>query len=189
MNPQQQPPSNYVSGNKFFIMHGFNKELREGILIQLSNKIDELSQLKNPAPIDIYINSRGGDGFLCLTLIQLMELAKSRGIKVRTIVTQAAFSAGSLVAIAGTPGERYISRTAEHCVHYGTQYGWEETTPLQIERNTDYKKRWFKNLKSTYEKYASIPNLDEQLKDDSFFIPAAQAIKWGLADKFMEELS
>ncbi len=189
MTHQQPAPSNYVSGNKFFVMHVFNKDLREGLLIPLTNKIDELGQLKNPAPIEIYINSRGGDGWLCLSLIHLIELAKSRGITVRTIVTQAAFSAGSLLAVSGTPGERYISRTAEHCVHYGTQYGWPVTTPLQIERNTAYAKRWFKTIKETYEKYADIPELDKQLNDDSFFIPAAQCIKWGLADKYMEELS
>lgn len=183
----ERKPEHYVDGNKFFILHEFNDDLRDGIVVPLAKKIEELSKVKD-AVIDIYINSRGGDGHLCLTIIQLMELAKARGIKVRTIVTDVAYSAGSLVAIAATPGERYIAPGADHCVHYGTQYGWAEHTPLQIERNTDQKKRWFAKLKSTYEKYCQIPDLEEQLKDDSFFVTAAQAIKWKMADKYMEEL-
>ena len=180
-------PEFYQDVNKFFILHEFNDDLRDGIVIPLTKKIEELSKVKD-AVIDIYINSRGGDGHLCMTIIQLIEVAKSRVIKVRTIITDIAYSAGSLVAIAGTEGERYIARGAEHCVHYGTQYGWAETTPLQIERNTDQKKRWFAKLKSTYEKYCKIPNLEEQLKDDSFFVTAAEAIKWKMADKYLEDL-
>lgn len=177
----------YQTGNKFFILQDFNDDLRDGIVIPLTKKIDELEKVKD-ARIDIYINSHGGDGHLCLTIINLLELAKSKGITIRTIITQIAYSAGSLVAIAGSKGERYIAETAEHCVHYGTQYGWAEKTPLQIERNTEEKKRWFATLLNTYKKYCEIPDLEEQLKDDSYFITAADSIKFKMADKYMGEL-
>lgn len=186
MNTEKEKTSKYFSGNKFFIVHSFNNDLRDGMVIPLTNKIEELAAQKKPAPLEIYINSHGGDGELCLHIVSLLEMAKSRGVTVRTYVTQVAHSAGSIVAMVGSPGERYISRRAEHCVHYGTQYGWPEHTPLQIDRNTQKKRRWFKTLKQLYEQYAEIPDLDEMLKDDSFFVTAQQAIKWKLADKYMD---
>lgn len=187
MTSEKEKTSNYFSGNKFFILHNFNDKLRDGIVIPLTDKIEELSQKKD-AIIDIYINSHGGDAELCLHIIALIELAKSRGITVRTIVTDVANSAGSLVAIAGTPGHRYIARTAEQCVHYGSQYGWVETTPLQIERNTDHKKRHFQKLIGLYKKYSNIPNIEEKLKDDSYFLTAKECIQYGLSDKYLEKL-
>lgn len=177
----------YCSGNKFFILHEFNHELRDGLVIKLTEKIEELSKQKD-ARIDIYINSRGGDGALTMHLVQLIELAKANGIMVRTIVTDRAYSAGSMVAVAGTKGERYIARTAEHCAHYGSHEGWTERTPLQTERNANRKKRWFASLLAHYKKYCNIPKLEEAIKDDSYFITAQQAIKWGMADKYMEKI-
>lgn len=186
---QPQPNINYQSGNKFFILHQFNDAMREGIVIPLTNKIEELSKLKDPGMIEIHINSRGGDAALCMHILSLVELAKAKGIKVRTIVMDRAYSAGSVIAVAGTAGERYISQNAEYCLHYGTHPGWDEHTPLQTERNAEHKKRFFAKLKGVYERYCKIPNLEEQLKDDSFFVTAAEGIKWNLADKYVEELA
>lgn len=189
MNDQQTKTDHYVDGNKFFILHEFNDSLRNGIIIPLTKKIEELSKLKDPGMIEFHINSRGGDAALCLHILNLIELAKSRGIKVRTIVLDRAYSAGSIIAVGGTPGERYISDTGEYCLHYGTHYGWEEHTPLQTERNAAHKLRHFAKLKAIYEKYCVIPKLEEQLKDDSFFVTADEAIKWKLADKLIGEMS
>lgn len=187
MKDNNASKSEYQSGNKFFILHHFNDELRKGIIVPLTDKIYELARIKD-SEIDIYINSRGGDAMVCMHIISLIEYAKSKGITVRTIVLDTAFSAGSMVAIAGTKGERYIARTAEHVAHYGHHSGWTESTPLQTERNAEYKKRWFAKVRGHYKKYAKIPNLNKAMDDDSFFIPANQAILWGMADKYMEEL-
>lgn len=179
--------SKYHSNNKFFILHEFNNELRDGIIIPLTEKIEELSKQKE-AEIEIHINSHGGSAELCMHIIRLMELAKSREIIVRTLVMEVANSAGSFVAVAGTKGERYIARGAEQCVHYGSTSGWRESTPLQTERNSEYKKRWFAKTIAHYQKYCKIPNLQENIKDDSFFITSEDCIKWKMADKYLEEM-
>lgn len=157
--------SKYFDGNKFFILHHFNEQLRDGIVIPLTREIEKQSKLRN-GQIDIYINSRGGDGMLCWYIVRLIEMAKARGIIVRTIVMETAYSAGSIVACAGSPGHRYISKTAEHCVHYGSQPGWTEYTPLQIERNALEKQRWFKKV----------------------LVPGSLAIKYKLADHYLEAM-
>lgn len=136
--------------------------------------------------IDIWINSFGGYAHLVYHLIELVEVAKRDGIVVRTIVPNIAFSAGSMLAVAGTPGERYIAREAEHLIHYG-QSGSTESTPKQIERWTGFKNRDFKHTLDIYKKYAAVPNLDSEMMDDGFLVPAPKAIKYNLADKYMEK--
>lgn len=187
MTSEKEKTSTYFSGNTFYIVHNFNDKLRDGIIIPLTDKIESLSKQKD-AELIFYINSHGGDAELCLHIISLIELAKRRGITVKTVVPDLAFSAGSLVAISGTKGHRYIARTAEHCVHYGSQWGWVETTPLQIERNTEHKKRHFQKLISLYKKYSNIPDIEKALMDDSYFLTAKECIKYGLADKYMENM-
>jgi len=169
-----------------FFLSDFDDNMERDIVIPLTRQIQKQKNVKD-GRIDLYVNSFGGYAHLSDHIVQLMELAKREGIVVRTIVPAIAFSAGSFVAVAGTPGERYISRVGEHLIHYGTT-GSAESTPLQIDRFTDWKKRGFKVSLDHYAKYAKIPNLDAEMMDDGFFVPAAKCIKWGLADKYMDKL-
>ena len=117
-----------------------------------------------------------------------MEYAKRNGIVVRTIVPDIAYSAGSILAITGTPGERYIEETGEHLIHYGMT-GSSETTPEQVERNYIQKNQGFKKILKHYEKNTKMDaqTLNQLMNDDSAYIPAARCIKWGLADKKMDK--
>lgn len=171
--------------NRFYILGNFDEQCFKHIVIPFTKKIEDLSKEKE-ASVEFYINSRGGDGWLLFHLVALFERAKAKGIVVKTFVPTIAFSAGSMLAIAGTKGERYISPMAEHLPHYGTVYGWPKKTPLQLERESAYYKRWFKKGIDHYKKYSNIPKIEEELKDDSFFIPASKCIRWGLADKYMD---
>lgn len=188
MNDPDSVKNKYVDDNRFYILGEFNDSLRDGLIVPLTKKINDLSRVRE-ASIEIYINSNGGDGYLCMHLVELLELAKRRGITVKTIVPAIALSSGSILAVAGSVGHRYISRSAEHLVHYGQFDGYRKQTPLQIDRGTARWKRWTKTILNHYQKYAAVPDLEEHIKDDDFWIPADKCIKWGLADKFMEELS
>lgn len=137
--------------------------------------------------IDVYVNSFGGYAHIVNHFVELFELAKSHNVTIRTIVPSLAASAGSMLAIAGTEGHRYIGRTAEHLVHYGS-IGSVETTPMQALRHNEMKKRDFRNTLNHYKKYCDIPNIEEHLKDDGFYVVARDAIKWGMADHYTEKL-
>jgi ATP-dependent protease ClpP protease subunit len=171
--------------NVFFI-GDFDDSLEQGVIVPLTQEIKKQSELKD-GRIDLYINSCGGYLHLVNHMTELVELAKSNGVVVRTIVPDIAFSAGSMLAITGTVGERYIGRRAEHLIHYGQIMSFE-TTEQQIDRFTAHKKRIFKGNLDHYKKYCNVPNLDQQLLDDGFFVTAKDAIKWGMADKYMEKL-
>ena len=176
----------FVNDKTYFINGVFNDEMRSAVVWQLQKDIVELKNTKN-AKLTFYISSNGGDGYLCLDIIALFELAKKNGITVRTVVTSHALSAGSMLAVAGTAGERYIANGAEHLPHYGQFDGGRKTTPLQLDRNYEHSKRWNKYMVEHYSKYAEIPDLEEKLKDDDLWIPANKCIKWKLADKYLDE--
>lgn len=171
-------------GNVFFV-GDFDDNAEQNLIIPLTKEIQRQRKLRD-GRIDLYINSFGGYAHLVFHLVQLVELAKANDVTVRTIVPSVAFSAGSMLAVTGTPGERYIARTAEHLLHYGAT-GSQETTPVQIERMSAYKSRDFKKTLKHYEAYSSVPNLEQHLADDGFFVPARDCIKWGLADKYMDK--
>jgi ATP-dependent protease ClpP protease subunit len=171
--------------NVFFITE-FDDQSEMDLIIPLTTQIHE--QLKyRDGRIDIYITSVGGYSHLLEHVVELIENAKANGVVVRTIVPSMAFSAGSMLAVAGSPGERYIGRNAEHLIHYG-QIMSIETTPQQVERYTQWKERQFKKNLVHYQKYCDIPDLDKQMLDDSWFVPANKAIRWKMADKYIDKL-
>ena len=177
---------NFNESNIFFLAD-FDDSMESGIVLPLTREIQRQRHFRD-GRIDLYINSFGGYRHLVFQLISLVELAKREGIVVRTIVPDIAYSAGSILAVTGTPGERYIEKTAEHLIHYG-QTGSMETTPEQVERNTIQKREGFKKIRRHYEKYTKIPagELDSLMNDDSAFIPARKCLTWGLADKYMDK--
>lgn len=175
---------NFDDGNIFFLAD-FDDSMERDIIVPLTRQIQKQRRY-NDGRIDLYINSFGGYRHLVFQLISLVEMAKREGIVVRTIVPDVAYSAGSILAVTGTPGERYIEKTAEHLLHYGFT-GSAESTPEQVERNYAQKNEGFKKILRHYEKYCNVPDLERAMNDDSFYVPAAKCIKWGLADKYMDK--
>lgn len=174
---------NQNDGNIFFI--GDFDDGAEDIVIPLTKQIQKQRE-RHDGRIDLYINSYGGYKHLVFQLVSMVEMAKAEGVVVRTIVPYIAYSAGSILAIAGTPGERYIDPGAEHLLHYGMM-GSMETTPEQVARNHVMKSREFKKILDHYNKYSSVPDLAAKMNDDSFFATAAQCKKWGLADHYIDK--
>lgn len=171
-------------GNTFFI-GDFDDNAEQQLVIPLTKEIQRQARYRD-GRIDLWINSFGGYAHLVDHLTELVEVAKRAEVVVRTIVPSIAFSAGSMLAITGTPGERYIARSGNHLIHYGST-GSVETTPLQADRFHAWKKADFDNTVKHYEKYSDVPNIRQHVADDGFFVPAAKCIKWGLADKYLDK--
>jgi ATP-dependent protease ClpP protease subunit len=177
-------PGHY-SDNRFFI-GDFDDDLENNLLMPLTKEISNQAKLRD-GRIDLWINSMGGYAHLVSHFVSLVELAKAQDIVVRTIVPDMAFSAGSMLAITGTLGERYIGKNAEHLIHYG-QIASFESTPQQVERFRKWKERYFRSTVAHYKKYTDIPNIDQEMLDDGWFVPAKECIKFGIADKFIDKL-
>lgn len=170
-------------GNLFFI-GDFEENMEDELLIPLTKEIQHQRTVDN-GRIDLYINSVGGGLYLLQHLVELVEIAKREGIVVRTMVMSMAYSAGSLLAVTGS--ERYIGRHAEHLIHYGNG-GYASATPVQAKRQNDKLNREFKWCVSHYKKYSNIPDLEKHMSDDNFYVTSANAIKWGLADFYVDKL-
>lgn len=178
---------NWNEGN-VFILNDFDDSMESSIVLPLTTEVKKQSNRRD-GQLDLYVNSFGGFTHLVYHIIELVEIAKRNDVIVRTIVPSVAFSAGSMLAITGTPGERYIAKGAEHMIHYGRTLGTQEETPKQVERMAEYKARDFKNLYKHYEKYIDVEGLklSTEMLDDGFFIPSNKCIKHKLADKYLDK--
>jgi ATP-dependent protease ClpP protease subunit len=179
---------NFTDGNIFFLAD-FDDNMEREVTVPLIREIQKQRTLKD-GRIDLYINSFGGYAHLVFKLVVLVEEAKKNGITVRTIVPSVAYSAGSILAVTGSPGERYIDKDGEHLIHYGTT-GSFESTPEQVERTYIHKTNNFRRIKRHYARYSNdkfpAEELDKLMNDDSGYIPAAKCVKWGLADRYMKD--
>lgn len=136
--------------------------------------------------IDMFVNSYGGNAHVAFHIVEAMEMAKSAGVVVRTMVTSAAYSAGSIVAVAGTPGYRYIAKSAKHLAHYGFTEMGKNSTPREAQRNHGYEQEHFKQVLNHYKKYCDMPDLEHNLLEDAWYIKASDAKKWGMADQYLD---
>lgn len=176
------------SGNLNIYLQGdFEYWWLEGIVIPVTEKLSGLHRLSDPK-ITVYVSSRGGWTNVCWDIVELLERAKNMDVTVRTVVTSHAYSSGSMVAVVGSPGERYIGERATHLLHYGHSGAYWET-PLQVEREAEWAKQHFGNVLAHYKYYTKVPRLDKLIEDDGLWFDAEDCIKYGIADKYTSELT
>lgn len=150
---------------------------------------------ENPdKPINLYINSPGGQVTAGLAIYDTMQFIKC---DVKTIVMGQACSMGSFLAQAGTAGKRIVlpeSRTMIHRVSSGTPgtSGSVHIQELQIEdinRHYEESQKINKRLTELYVKHNSVgksyEELFETMKFDTF-LTAEEAVENGFADKVVE---
>lgn len=179
--------SGYHDGSNTFYLGEVDWDMEGDMIVPLHRAISEQSKLAHGlGRIDMFINSYGGLAHVAFHIVEMMELAKAEGIIVRTVVTSNAYSAGSIIAVAGTPGFRYIAKNAQHLVHYGST-GSRNKSPEQATRNHKATHDFFKQISDHYKHYCDIPDLEEYLKTDDWFINSAKAKKWKMADNFLDK--
>ena len=145
--------------------------------------------------ISLFINSPGGHVTAGLAIYDTMQFIRP---DVCTIVMGQACSMGSFLAMAGAPGKRWVlpeSRTMIHRVSSGTPgtRGSVHVQELQFEdtvRAMEESKRLNERLTQLYVKHntagKTYEEMFETMKFDTF-LSAADAVKWGLADKVIDK--
>ncbi len=145
--------------------------------------------------IHFYINSPGGLVTAGLSIYDTMQFIKP---DVCTYVMGQAASMGSFLAQAGTAGKRFVlpeSRTMIHRVSSGTPgtRGSVHVQELQFEdakRTYEESQRINKRLTELYVRHntagKTYEDMFETMKFDTF-LSAEEAVKWGLADKVVEQ--
>lgn len=177
-----QIKQNFVIENIIYIHDEFDDSISNNV-ISFFDKLILSESSKREGKIVIDINSIGGSAWQLKSLLMRVEKAKSLGIIVETRVSAIAYSCGSMLACSGTKGHRFISEHAEHLCHLG-RGGFIAETDKQLDRQSQRIKKHFDFVRDLYKKYAAIPNLNQVIKDDSFFVYGKQIIDYQLADKF-----
>ena len=137
-------------------------------------------EAENPdKPISFYINSPGGSVTAGMAIYDTMQFIKP---DIHTIVMGQAASMGSLLAMSGAAGQRFILPNARHMIHQPLGGASGQATDVEIQARELL--RWKKVLTEIYVQHTgkSYDQLVQDMERD-FFMTATEAVQYGLADK------
>lgn len=134
-------------------------------------------------PINFYINSPGGSVTAGMSIYDTMQFIQS---PVHTIVMGQAASMGSLLAMAGEKGHRYILPNARHMIHQPLGGASGQATDVEIQARELL--RWKTVLTNIYVDHTSksFDELTRDMERDNF-MTAFESVQYGLADKMISK--
>src|SRR5690606_38662259 len=137
-----------------------------------------LDQVSNTEPISIYINSDGGDTAALFQIYDTINLIKA---PIQTICIGAAYSAGSVLLASGTPGLRYMYKSAQVMLH-GIQFIFPlpHDTVDESKNKLNYYKRHNDDILKIVAKHTgqSLATVREDSASDNY-MSAKEAVKYG----------
>lgn len=175
--------TNFVRGNNVYILGDFDKTISGYVIPDFLELVEGMAGVKDGF-INIYINSHGGYCSELLGLLTIIQMAKARGIRIDTYNMGIAYSCGSMLAIMGDV--RYMYRYATNLPHLGTA-GIDAQTIEQLNRGTKHINEWFSTILDMYIKNTKMSKkqLEKILKDDQYYMDAAECHKFGFCDEII----
>lgn len=76
--------------------------------------------------LEVYLQTPGGSISVAQSILSLLKMARAKGAIIKTINLSNASSCGSLLAVSGTRGYRYMAEDAYNLIHYGSRGGSTE---------------------------------------------------------------
>lgn len=136
--------------------------------------------------LNFVINSPGGDVYVMMNIIGMINIAKINDIVVNTFVMGIAASAASVIAVQGD--SRKISNVSRHFVHFGTMWNATERYS-EIEKIYEQSKDYAERIDNLY--LEACPKLTkEKLRalqlDERGYLTAEQCVEYGLCDNIIE---
>lgn len=204
MNKRKKPTSNIkprkekivkrlnIDNTTTFIDDGINVDNR---IIHLFDDIDaasvgkvvkgiQLMLVKNAElPIEIYINSFGGDPYSSFGLYSFIRSLK---VTVKMFVTGAAMSGASIILMAAD--ERYMYEESVLMLH-SVSSGAEGKVYLDLVDEVEECKKIHKQLCDIYASRSHIKftEWNKKIKHNDLYIRADEALEMGLIDKIIKE--
>lgn len=165
---------NYVDADgNVYILGEFDESISSDVVAPLVKKINELEEAASTKnnTITFYINSRGGYSSELQNLLALIDIAKQKGIKIKTVILGEASSCASLLAIHGD--HRAIYKNGFHYMHLGEVYGSVRTFK-QLDRSFNYTTFHFNNIIKMYVDNTKLSESEvrEMLNDDQAWLNA-----------------
>ena len=147
--------------------------------------IERLRELANDSnrPINLYINSAGGNVTDGLAIHDAVRHIVSRGIEVTIVVQGMAYSMGSVVLQAASEGRRLAFPHSWIMIHEPAKWaGWQSTTAAaqHLERLKQMQDQIYKILSSRSGK--PLRQIIKDTKRTDFYLDAQKAKEYGLID-------
>jgi ATP-dependent Clp protease, protease subunit len=147
--------------------------------------IERLRELanENNKPITIYINSAGGNVTDGLALHDSIRYLVSNGVEVTIIVQGMAYSMGSIVLQAASPGRRLCFPHSWIMIHEPAKWaGWQSTTAAaqHLDRLKQMQNQIYRILSERSGK--PLRQIIRDTKRIDFYLDAAKAQEYGLID-------
>jgi ATP-dependent Clp protease, protease subunit len=148
--------------------------------------IERLRELANESrkPISLYINSAGGNVTDGLALHDAIQQIVSRGIEVTIVVQGMAYSMGSVVLQAASPGRRFSFPHSWIMIHEPAKWaGWQSTTAAaqHLDRLKRMQSQIYQLLAARSGK--SLRQIIRDTRRVDFYLDAWKAQEYGLIDE------
>jgi ATP-dependent Clp protease, protease subunit len=151
-------------------------------LIDKLVKIDQMSGTKEP--INLVINSFGGEIYAGLTLISKIEELQDDGYEINTIISGCAMSMGSAISIIGTNRKAYRYSTIMIHQPSSSTFGClkdQQEDIRETERMWELMKKIIKENSNITEE--QLENIYQHKKD--WYMNAEEALELGVIDEIM----
>ncbi len=149
-------------------------------------RIRELAN-ENDRPITLYINTAGGNVTDGLALHDSIRQLVHRGLEVTTIVQGMAYSMGSIVLQAASPGRRLAQPHSWIMIHEPAKWaGWQSTSAAA--QHLDRLKQMQGQIYEILAKRSGRPlaKIIRDTKRTDFYLDAKKALEYGLIDGVVE---
>ncbi len=154
--------------------------------------IERLRELANdsPRPITLYINSAGGNVTDGLALHDAIRHLVSIGLEITVVVQGMAYSMGSVVLQAASPGRRLAFPHSWIMIHEPAKWaGWQSTTAAaqHLDRLKQMQSQIYEILSERSGK--PLRQIIRDTKRTDFYLDAAKAKQYGLIDDVLGQLA
>ena len=152
--------------------------------------IERMRELANDSrrPISVYVNSAGGNVTDGLALHDAVRHLVSQGIEMTIVVQGMAYSMGSVVLQAASPGRRFAYPHSWIMIHEPAKWaGWQSTTAAaqHLDRLKQMQNQIYRILSQRSGK--SLRQIIRDTKRTDLYLDAARAKDYGLIDAILGE--
>jgi len=153
--------------------------------------IERLRELANDSrrPITLYVNSAGGNVTDGLALHDAIRHLVTQGIEITIIVQGMAYSMGSVLLQAASPGRRFAFPHSWMMIHEPAKWaGWQSTTAAaqHLDRLKQMQGQIYRILADRSGK--PLRQIIRDTKRNDFYLDAAHAREYGLIDEVLGQV-
>ena len=150
--------------------------------------IERLRELANdsPKPITVYLNTAGGNVTDGLAIHDAIRFLVTQGVQITVVVQGMAYSMGSVVLQAASPGRRLAFPHSWMMIHEPAKWaGWQSTTAAaqHLDRLKQMQSQIYRIMSDRSGK--PLRQIIKDTKRTDFYLDAVKAKEYGLIDEVL----